>query len=103
MRPFAVGTGGENRKKLLLDGKYDMLVIIVTDSNGLVPPQREEQLYEDVFNHGNNLKLRYGECSNGNLILILNPASGNGVHSRVLTIETTNSMHTVQHVAMWLP
>ena len=102
-RPFAVGTGGENRRKLSIDGKYDMLVIIVTDSNGLAPPQGEEQLYEDVFNRGNNLKLRYGECSNGSLIL--NPASGNGVHNGILTIETTTSMQGADWTtwAMWLP
>lgn len=90
-RAFAIGASGENRRMLSSDGKYDVLVVIVTDSNGLAPPQGEEQLYKDVFIRGNNLKERYGECSNGSLIL--NPASGNRVHNGVLTIETTTSMH----------
>jgi len=52
----------------------------------------EAQLYNDVFTDENNLKVRYDQCSNGQLLF--SAASGTGVNNGVITVTTGTNLAT---------
>jgi hypothetical protein len=81
--------GGNGSRRLTQTGTKSVLVVRV-ESASHAPSQSEAQLYDDIFTDENNLKARYIECSNNQLIF--EPTTGTGVNNGILTVTTTTNL-----------
>lgn len=104
--PHTVNRGNPNNifggnRRLTTTGQRKALVVRVTDINGNAPTQSEATMRDDVFLDDNNLKVRYWDCSNGQLDFIY--GTGTGVNNGVITVTTSNNLNgaTWQSCGSW--